>query len=412
MRSLRQYSEGQVLIFNMEKERKHALLSASSAKKWLNCTPSAVLENTLEEKTSPAAQEGTLAHEIGELKLRKLFTEQSMTDRTYKSRLNKLKKNELYLEEMDRHTDAYVDYVSNIAYGYESVPYISIEKQLDYGEWAKEGFGTADCIIIAGKTCHVIDFKYGKGVPVEAKANPQMGLYALGVLAAYGFIYPIEKVIMSIVQPRLNNFSSWETTANELRTWGDVIVKPKAVLAYKGEGEFIPGEYCDKCFCRAAGICRAQKDYFMELEEYKEKIPPLLSNEEVGDVLQKAQNIAMWVEKLKSYALNELLKGNEIPGWKIVEGRSNRTFTDVDAAFGALIDAGYEEAVLYDKKPITLTEIEKIISKEDYGQILAGYIQKPKGAPTLAPESDKRAEYKQNNNAADDFGGGNKYTEE
>lgn len=397
----------------MSKEREHALLAASGAKKWLNCPPSARLEDLFEDKSSEAAKEGTLAHAIGELKLRKLFIEVAMTDRSYKAKLNKFKKDPLYQEEMDRYTDIYVEAISKVAYSYPAVPYIGVEKKIDYSTVAPEGFGTADCVILYGTECHVFDLKYGKGVPVSAEANPQLCLYAIGVINAYKMFYPIDKVTLHILQPRLDNISSWETTARELNTWAEVMVKPTAQLAFEGKGEYKQGPWCDDCFCKAAATCKHRADQNMELAQYDGAEPPaLLSNLAVGQILEKAQFLAKWVKKLEIYALNQLVKGNEIQGWKIVEGRSNRAFTDVDKAFEALQAAGFDKALLYESKPLPLTEVEKTVGKEDFQNILNQFIVKPQGAPTLALQGDKRSEMKLNTTAAEDFGGENTYKEE
>lgn len=402
-----------------EKKRAHALLSASSAKKWLNCPPSARLEDSLPDNTSESAEEGTLAHSMCELKLRKLFIEPSMTSRTFNRRLGKIKKHERYSPEMDKYTDVYVEYIQKLAYGFEAAPYIAVEKELDYGAYAPEGFGTADCILISGTECYVIDFKYGKGVPVYAEDNSQMSLYALGVLSAYSMVYPIENITMVIVQPRLDNISEWRTTAEYLSLWGEKTVRPQAELAYKGEGEYCQGEWCDSGFCKAAAVCRHRAERNMSLDqEYINPVtgqydmPPIIDNQMVGSILGRAQNLAKWVKKLERYALDELVKGNQIPGWKIVEGRSNREFTDVDLAYGALIDAGYKKELLYDQVPVPLTKVEKQISREDYDNILASYIRKPKGKPTLVPEGDSRPVYESQPSVEEAFGGENAYKEE
>lgn len=402
-----------------EKKRAHALLSASSAKKWLNCPPSARLEDSLPDNTSESAEEGTLAHSMCELKLRKLFIEPSMTSRTFNRRLGKIKKHERYSPEMDKYTDVYVEYIQKLAYGFEAAPYIAVEKELDYGAYAPEGFGTADCILISGTECYVIDFKYGKGVPVYAEDNSQMSLYALGVLSAYSMVYPIENITMVIVQPRLDNISEWRTTAEYLSLWGEKTVRPQAELAYKGEGEYCQGEWCDSGFCKAAAICRHRAERNMSLDqEYINPVtgqydmPPIIDNQMVGSILGRAKNLAKWVKKLERYALDELVKGNQIPGWKIVEGRSNREFTDVDLAYGALIDAGYKKELLYDQVPVPLTKVEKQISREDYDNILASYIRKPKGKPTLVPEGDSRPVYESQPSVEEAFGGENAYKEE
>lgn len=402
-----------------KQERAHAVLSASSAERWIYCPPSARLQEQFPEETSEYAEEGTLAHAVCELKLRRIFLEPGMTDRTFNARLNKLKKHELYKPEMLRFTDEYVDYVKEIAYSYPVSPSIAVEKRVDYSHIAPEGFGTADCIIIHGDELHVIDFKYGQGVPVRAEGNPQLALYALGAVATYSMIYGIRKVALHVIQPRLRQFSRWDTTARELEAWGKW-VKERADLAWKGEGDFHQGIWCR--FCRAAASCRHRADVNLSLEnhtavdekgaEVQYPIPPLLSNEEVGRILGRAQHLADWVKKLEKYALNALVKGDSIPGWKIVEGRSNRTIMDVDTAYTKLQEAGYAEALLYNRVPVSLTEAEKLISREDYEQILSRYVQKPKGKPTLAPEEDRRPAYQPAVSAEEAFGGDNTYKEE
>lgn len=408
-------------------ERAHALLSASSAKKWIHCPPSARLEDSLPEEESPYAKEGTLAHAICELKLQKLFTDKNMTDRTYKSRLKKLQQDESYAAEMEGFADEYVDYVSNIAFSFPAAPFIAIEKRLDYSPWAPEGFGTGDCIIIYGKDLHIIDFKYGKGVPVKAEGNYQLALYALGAYHEFGMLFPIEDVHLHIVQPRIPNDSSWTTTLEEIRSWGEFVVKPAAEQAFKGEGDFRPADYCNGdtenyCgagFCKAYGRCRATAEKNMSLireawdeQENRKRLPPLLSWEEAGGLLKKAMFLKDWVQKLEDAALNEIVSGGEVPGWKIVEGRSIRKLSDADAAFAELMDAGYEEAVLYERRPIALGELEKTLSKEHRQAILSKYIVKPQGRPALAPEDDKRpAMAVQRVSAQEAFGGDNAYVD-
>ena len=399
------------------KEREHALLSASSAHKWLNCTPSARLEDKLPDTAGAAAAEGTLAHSLCELKLTKIFTDQNMTTRTYNSRLKKLKEDSLYQPEMDRFTDEYVEYVKEIAFSMPAAPTMMVEKRLDYSAYAPEGFGTGDCVMLQGTELHIVDFKYGKGVPVKAEGNPQLALYALGALAEYGFIYPVEKIVLHIVQPRISNIDRWETTVEEITAWGGW-VKERAELAYKGEGEFHEGTWCDSCFCKIAGTCRHRAEKHLQLMETamgKDNLVTdysTLSDEEIGAILKKAQFLASWVKKLESYAQNRLLEGGQIPGWKLVEGRSNRTFTDTEAAFRAIVEAGYDRALLYEEKPITLTEAEKLVDKKVWDTVAASYIVKPQGKPALVPADDKRPEYKPKTDAQSAFGGDNKYKEE
>ena len=382
-----------------EKERDHSILSASGAHKWLNCPPSARLEEALPDKAGDAAKEGTVAHSLCELKLSKLFTDKNMTTRTYNSRLKKIQEDEKYQPEMERFTDEYVDYVREIAFAMPAAPTVVVEKRVDYGAYAPEGFGTADCLLLQGNTLHVIDFKYGKGVPVSAEGNPQLGLYALGALAEYGFIYPVEKVVLHIVQPRIPNSSSWETTVKELLAWGKY-VKEKAELAYRGEGEFHEGKWCDSCFCKIAGTCRHRADKHMQLMEVaapngepRDIQSACLSDEEVGNILKKAQYLASWVKKLEAYAQNRLLDGGKIPGWKLVEGRSTRKWSDQDAAFRQMQAAGIDEAMLYTRTPISLTVAEKMIGKKKFAETMSAFITKAPGAPKLANDRDPRPAY-------------------
>lgn len=369
-------------------ERKHALLSASSAHRWLVCTPSARLEEQLPEKRSEYADEGTLAHEIAELKLRKYYIE-PMPKSTFTRRLNKLKKHDLFQEEMLKHTDTYLEYLQGITLSLSVTPHVAIEKRIDYSHIAPEGFGTVDCLIIAENTLYVTDFKYGKGVPVSAVDNPQMKLYALGAYKEYGFLYPIEKVKLAIVQPRLDNISEFELPIEELVAWGDEI-KPIAQKAFNGEGEFVPGEHCK--FCRAKAQCRARANEFLALEDFGMKEPELLSDAEIGQILERAMELESWVKALKDYALGETLKGKEIPGWKAVEGRGQRSFTDIEKAFEHLRANGIDEAMLYERVPLTVSKLEKQLGKKQFKELLEepGFIEKTPGKPTLVPISDKR----------------------
>ncbi|MBE3570187.1 MAG: DUF2800 domain-containing protein [Bacillales bacterium] len=382
-------------------ERSHALLSASASHRWLVCTPSVRLEEQFPDTTSEYAKEGTLAHEIAELKLRKYFTE-PMSQRTFNTRLNKFKKHELFQEEMLKHTDTYVDYLKGITLSLPSQPYVAIEKRVDYSAYAPEGFGTVDCAIIGGDTLYINDFKYGKGVPVSAVDNPQMKLYALGAYLEYSFLYPIKNVHLAIIQPRIDNISEFQLTIDELLAWGEKI-KPIAQKAYDGEGDFVPGEHCK--FCRAKAQCRARADQYTALEDFKQMKPPLISNEEVGAILEKALHIEAWVKDLKEYALAESLKGNEIPGWKAVEGRSTRQFADLDKAFEYLKQNGVDEAMLYERVPLTVSKLEKQLGKKEFRSLVeeAGLIEKTPGKPTLVPISDKRQAITATPSAESDF---------
>jgi len=367
-------------------ERQHALLSASSSSRWLKCTPSARLEERFPEVSTEYAEEGRLAHEIAELKLKKIYTD-PMGTRKYNSEMKKLQENPLYKEEMQGYTNDYADYIAGIVHSFDSQPYVALEKRIDYSNYAPEGFGTGDCIIIGCKTLHVIDFKYGAGVPVSADKNTQMMLYALGAYETYSLLYDIQNVKMAIFQPRLDSLSEYELSIGALLGWG-ISIKEPAQMAFDGKGEYVPGDHCG--FCRANAICSKRTKYFIELEEHEFAEPPILNNKQVGEILIKAQNLVRWVKKLEDYALSECLKGNEIDGWKSVEGRSNRAFIDIDKAFETLKANGIDEVMLYERKPITLTATEQLIGKKKFNELLTDYVDKPPGKPTLALVSDKR----------------------
>lgn len=369
-------------------DRAHALLSASASHRWLACTPSVRLEEQFPDSTSEYAEEGTLAHEIAELKLRKHFIE-PIRQRAFNTRLNKMKKHELYQDEMLKHTDTYLEYLQGIALSLSAAPYVAVEKRINYSSYAPEGFGTVDCLIIGGETLYVTDFKYGKGVAVSAEDNPQMKLYALGAFLEYSFLYPIKEIKLAIIQPRLNSISEFTLTVEELLAWGEEI-KPAAKKAFDGEGDFVPGEHCK--FCRAKAKCRARAEEFSALADFTSLKPPLLTDEEVGQMLEKGQHVESWIKALKEYALAECLKGNPIAGWKAVEGRGTRAYADIDSAFNHLRVNGVDEAILYERVPLTVPKLEKQLGKKEFRELLeeAGHVVKSAGKPTLAPISDKR----------------------
>lgn len=401
---------------------KHALLSASSASRWLVCTAAPRFEEGLPESTSTYAEEGRLAHAIAELKALKKFT--VMTSRTYTTRLNKLKKEALYDPEMDKTTDLYLEHLTEQAMLYDSSPTVAAEVKVDFGEYVPEGFGTCDCVMIGGDTLSITDYKHGKGVPVSAVGNPQMRLYALGALKRYAPVFgdTIKRVRMTIDQPRLDSYTSDIITVEELKEWGESI-KPVAQKAFSGLGEFVPGEHCR--FCRGKAQCRARANVNTALEDFKDCVPAgewnakaeahvsaggvvngtppqLLSDAEIGDLLIRGQQLVQWYKDLEEYATRALLDGKPIEGWKLVAGRSNRTFTDQDAAIKAVIAAGYDEALVYDRKPKTLSELEKLMGKAEFAEKIGSFVVKPLGKPTLALATDKREAY---NPAASDFAG-------
>lgn len=370
-------------------ERAHALLSASGAHRWMVCTPSAKLEEGFPDTTSEAAREGTLAHELAELKARHYFYTPDFGKKKYTTRANKLKKEDLWKDEMERYTDEYLDYLKVTALNLNTAPYVAIEQKLDLGNWIPEGFGTADCVMVYGNTVHVFDFKYGKGVQVDAEQNPQMMLYALGAYAAYKMLYPIEQICMTIVQPRIDHVSEWTCTLEELLSFGEK-VKEKAALAIEGKGEYHPDEKACR-FCRAKAQCRARSDFNVKKAFNIGEMPPLISAEEAGKRLLELQDIVKYQKDLQEWALSECLAGKDVPGWKAVEGRSVRDWSDMDAAFDKLIKSEMTmEEMLYEKKPLTLAQVEKLIGKKDFQDTVGEFVVKKSGKPTLVKESDKR----------------------
>ena len=379
----------------------HAVLSASGASRWLACTPSARLEEQFPDSTSEYAKEGTLAHEVCELKVRKNLIEQIPT-RTYNTKLKKLKENELWQDEMDKFTDVYLEYIQELVHSYSCSPAVMVEKKVDFSQYVPEGFGTADCIVIAEGTMHIIDFKYGKGVAVSAENKPQMKLYALGAYLEYSMLYPIEKIKMTIVQPRLENEASEsEIFVAELMEWAENVVKPLAEKAYKGEGTYIAGNHCR--FCRAKATCRERARMNLEASKFEMRAGALLSDTEVGEALKMAQDLAKWAEDLKEYALTESLKGKIIPGWKAVEGRSVRAFKDTDLAIKTIIDSGIDEILLYDRKIKTLAQIEKLLGAKQFKELVGELVEKAPGKPTLVLETDKREKIVNRITAEEDF---------
>lgn len=393
-------------------ERDHALLSASASHRWLLCTPSARLEATLPDTTSRAAKEGTLAHEIAELKLRKYFTE-PMGPQKFSAAMKKLKARldddgkPLYADEMDRHTDTYLEYLQKLAHSLTSPPYVAIEKRLDFSMYVPEGFGTGDFIAIGGGTLFINDFKYGKGVPVSAVDNPQMKLYALGAYHAYSFLFPIERVRMAIIQPRLNDISEDEISLADLLAWGESI-EPRAAAAFAGEGEYTPGEHCG--FCRARSTCRARVESLLDAAAPAPMRPPLITWAEAANILRRVESLGLikWYNALKDDALAEVLKGGDVPGWKAVHGRGSREYVDIDAAFAHLQASGIEEALLYERRPLTVAAIEKVLKTKQYKELLAdaGHVVTKPGSPTLVPSDDPRSAITDQVSAEQAFGDG------
>lgn len=374
---------------------KHALLSASGASRWLLCPPSVKLELEFPKTTSIYAEEGTAAHELCELSASYWLGKISETD--YENKLTEFKKNKFYNEEMHECATSYAEFVRKTydeikASCPDAITELEVEG-LDFSDWAPEGFGTGDCVIVADDLLEIIDFKYGKGVKVEAENNPQMRLYALGAYKLYGELYDIKRVRMTIIQPRISSTpSTSEITLDELLSWAENYVKPRAKLAFEGKGEFNP---CEKAcrFCRAKQTCRAR--YEANLKLFDESIDPLLiTPTEAGEVLSKASDIKAWLKDLENLVTQKLFDGEKVEGWKLVEGRSNRKYVNEDDVVDAMVKAGYDEALLYEKSLIGITAMEKSFGKKAVNEVLKDLIVKPQGKPTIAPDTDKRKEFK------------------
>lgn len=357
----------------------HAVLSASGSHRWLNCTPSARLELEFENTASEAAREGTAAHALCEHKLKRALRMRS-----------KRPVSDYDSDEMEECTDAYVEFVMEQYEAAKQVckdPVVLIEQRLDFSCYVPDGFGTGDCVIISDDKLHIIDFKYGMGVLVEAEDNPQMKLYALGALAVYDALYDISEVSMTIFQPRRENVSTWTVSVADLKAWAETELKPKADMAYNGEGEYLPGEWCT--FCRAAVRCRARAEEKLKLAQTEFRMPPLLTDAEIEDILSILPDLTKWANEVTAYALDAALNhGKEWNGFKVVEGRSVRKYRDEDAVAEAAKAAGYRD--IYRQTLIPLTEMQKLMGKDRFEDILGGLIYKAPGKPTLAPKSDKR----------------------
>lgn len=358
---------------------KHAVLSASGAHRWLHCLPSARLELEFSNNESGAAAEGTAAHALCEHKLKKTLHMRS-----------KRPISDYNTDEMEEHSDAYVGFVMEqleVAKQSCKDPLVLIEQRLDYSCYVPDGFGTGDCIIIGDKKLHIIDMKYGMGIIVSAIENPQMKLYALGALEIYDSLYDIEEVSMTIFQPRRENVSTWTISVKELKDWAENELKPKALMAYDGKGEYLPGEWCT--FCRAAVKCRARAEEKLKLAQMEFKLPPLLTDSEIEEVLSKLSDLTKWANEIISYATDAAVNhGKEWHGFKVVDGRSIRKYKDEGAVAEAAKANGYKD--IYRQSLITLTEMQKLMGKSKFQEILGGLIHKPPGKPTLVPLSDKR----------------------
>ena len=367
----------------------HAILSASSSERWLHCPPSARLCENYEDKGSDYAAEGTDAHALCEYRLKQALgipAEDPIENLSW------------YNEEMEECAAGYAAYVVELLEAAKqacSDPVVMIEQRVDFSRWVQEGFGTADCILIADGVLNIVDYKHGKGVEVSAVANPQMQLYALGALEIFDGIYDIDTVRMTIFQPRKSNISVDQMDKAGLYEWADTELTQKAHLAYEGQGDFSCGEWCR--FCKAKAECRERATANLALARYEFQAPALLDDEEIADILGKVDALTAWASDVKEYALQQAISGKEWTGWKLVEGRSNRKYTSEAAVAAAVESAGFDP---YERKVLGVTAMQKMLGKTRFEELLAPYIEKPQGKPTLVPESDKRPAM---NTAKNDF---------
>lgn len=368
---------------------KHAFLSASASHRWLNCPPSAKLCEGIKDESSTYAQEGTDCHELCAYLVEKalgLDVEDPTENLTY------------YNSEMQNCAEEYTNYVLE---QYEKTkeycgdPMVFIEQRLDFSRWVENGFGTGDCVIIADEVLHIIDYKHGLGVLVESEGNSQMMCYALGALEAFEDLYDVNKIEMTIFQPRRNNVSSSTITKEELLTWANEILKPTAALAYKGKGEFKAGDHCK--FCKVKATCRKRAETNLELAKYDFQMPATLDDFEIAAILPRIDQLISWGNDIKDYALTQAQSGTHFEGFKVVEGRSTRKYIDEAAVADTVTKAGYDP---YEKKLLGITAMSSLLGKKQFEELLGGLIFKPQGKPTLVPESDKRPAM---NTALDDF---------
>ena len=368
---------------------KHALLSASSAHRWIACPPSALLSKKFEDSSSSFAQEGTDAHTLSQYKLEKLL---GLPTRDPTESLS------FYDEEMNDHAENYAVFVlEQVEKAKETCvdPQVLIEQKLDFSRYVPEGYGHVDCLIIADGTLTVIDYKYGLGIKVSSERNPQMFCYALGGLALFDGIYDIDNVRLVIYQPRRENISEYSISKSELIQWAEDVLSPTAQLASKGEGEYKAGEHCQ--FCKAKATCRKRAEYNLELAKYDFEVPATLDHDEIAAILTKVDELVSWANDVKEYALKEALNGTKFEGFKLVAGRSNRKYTDEAAAADLVIAAGKDP---YEKKLLGITAMTALLGKKAFEDILGGLTYKPPGKPVLVTADDKRPEF---NSAYEDF---------
>ncbi len=361
---------------------KHAYLSASASERWLKCPPSAKLCAQEKDRDSPYAQQGTDAHELCQYLVEKALGRQCRDPTPEQT---------WYDAEMQEAAEGYRDFVMEHVEKAKELcpdPLVCVEQILDFSKWVEHGFGTGDCVIVADDLLHIIDFKYGVGVLVEATDNPQLKCYALGAVDTFGDLYGIKRIRLSIYQPRRENMDTFELSRDDLLKWADEVLAPTAKLAYEGGGEFSAGQHCQ--FCRVKATCRKRSEYAMELAKFEFAEAPLLDTEEIAAILPKIDSLVAWAEDVKNFALTQALAGTRYPGFKLVEGRSNRRYTDEVAVARTVSEAGYDP---YEKKLLNITAMTKQLGKKRFEELLGGLVVKPQGKPVLAPVTDKRPEF-------------------
>ena len=367
----------------------HAVLSASSANRWLHCPPSVRLSEGYMDKASVFAMEGTSAHELCEYKLRSALGMEAE---------NPTENLDFYNTEMEECAEGYATYILELVEKAKetcSDPVVMVEQRVDFSRYVPEGFGTADCISIADETLNIVDYKHGKGVEVSAEDNPQMKLYALGALELFDCLYDISKVQMTIFQPRLSNVSVFVMNKADLLNWANDELTAKAELAFEGKGELCCGEWCK--FCKAKSNCKERARVNMEMAQYEFRKSSLLTDKEVVEILSRIDELTSWASDVKNFALEQAVRGKQGPGWKVVEGRSNRKYTDEGAVAQVVKNAGYNP---YDEKIMGITNMTKMLGKEKFNELLGDFVERPQGKPTLVPEDDNRPRM---NTAKEDF---------
>ncbi len=392
----------------------HAYLSASSAERWINCPGSAHLASLYPQTTSDAAEEGSLAHELAQILISYNAGDLTKAEKTKQTNALKKKVDAFYeahkdmtgsFDAMQKILEPYVDYVwatFQEVKKTDPAAVIMTERRVDFSAYVPGGFGTSDVVIIGGGCATVIDLKYGKGVPVSAVNNPQIRLYALGALAEFDILYEFDRMKVVIYQPRLDSVTEEELTVEDLKTWAEKVVKPAAEEAAGDAPHYQPGSWCDSHFCPAAAKCKARAKWLLAVEKYAVKDPALLTDEEIGEILPRLDALQSFGKKIQDYAVGAITTGHAIPGWKVIEGRSNRKYKDEDKVAAAAIQAGYDEALIYEKSLLGITKMTELMGSKQFKQIIekAGLIYKPPGAPKLAPASDPHPDF---NPAASDF---------